>query len=406
MFKVSLHAHPFFQFNFRIVFFFRLYVTYIMLRRITCLKKPCLHQPTARFSSRASNWFTRFLTPKEEKQLYLGITSSFREKLIEQGNKSTQHYSNIIEHAIFARPTTTTTSLLEQFTKAIDAAGKDVTKLQQIEKEMYLEHIKTATLYNRLIRSYIASDALSLAESLVEKLDSRGIFATTRTFTYLIQAYLKQGDLDKAKVAVGQMKDLNLLRLRHGFDCSVMLKFYEACGDSHAIEFLWRDVMLHANTIRPGLGLYTQYLEHLLAHQHPLKALVKEYLGRQDKSSFNQHQYTIWMNAVKRLLSTDDLQEAEHLLLHLIKSAPSKLVVSDQNVKKCIQSILSHYLKHGQDLKSLALYYRARKMGAPDQMFEPHILQQIEGILEKVEQDTCNEDHRAMLEEFARPLKL
>lgn len=377
-----------------------------MLRQITCLKNPNFHKLTAHFSSRASNWFARFLTPKEEKQLYLGITSSFREKLIKQGNKSTQNYSDIIEHAIFARPTATTTPRLEQFTRAIDAAGKDIQQLQQIEKEMYLEHVKTTTLYNRLVRSYIASDALSLAENVVEKFDSRGILATTRTFIYLIQAHLKQEQLDKADDLVEQMKSLNLLKLRHAFDCSIMLKFYEASGNSRASEFLWRDIMLHVKTIRPGLGLYTQYLEHLLSHQQPLKSFVKDYLSRQDTTEFSHHQYTIWMSAAKQLLSTGDLQEAEHLLLHLIKNAQLKSYRWNQSAKDCMDGILTHYLKHGQDLKSLALYYRARKTGASDQLFKSRTLQQIESVLKRVEHDTCGQDQRVMLEEFARPLKL
>lgn len=375
-----------------------------LLRRATCFRSTCLRPTKACFSSRANSWFTRFLTPKEEKDLYLGITSSFREKLNEQGTKSTQTYSHIIEHAIFSRPATASPSRLEEFKQAIDSAGKNIERLQQIENEMYTEQVKTTSMYNRLIRAYIASDALPLAEKVIHKFDSRGIFATTRTFTYMIQAYMKQGNLDKAKDLVEQMKSLSLLKLRYGFDCSVLLNFYIASGDSHALEFLWRDIMLHADTIKPGVGLYTQYLEYLISdkcHHTSLQEFVKEYLSRNDQASLNAQQYTVWIEAVQKMLSSlRDLTVTEHLLLHLIKHAPAK--ANMDSTRDIMQKMLVHYIDGGQDLKALTLYYRAQKIGAPDEIFEPRTLQRIEQVLNKVEHNASHQDHHILLAELAQ----
>ncbi|KAI9264791.1 hypothetical protein BY458DRAFT_490891 [Sporodiniella umbellata] len=377
-----------------------------MLRQTSHLKNRILNRYSAQFSSKASSWFARFITPEEEKELYLGITSMFREKLIKQGDKSTQNYSTIIEHALFARPTPIAQSSMEKFVQDIDNADKDTLKLQQIEKEMFLQQVQIPTIYNRLVRSYLQSDALPLAEKLVDRFDSRGIFATTRTYTYLLQTYLKQNQLEKAAQTVETMKSLNLLKLRHAFDCSVVLEFYKTSGNTHACEFLWRDIMLHIDIIRPGLKLYTQYLEYLLDNQQPLKTFVNNYLGRNETATLTHSQYTLWITAAQRLLSSKDMTEAEHLLLYLIKSAHLGSNRWSQKAKKCMNNVLTSYIYHGQDLKLISFYYRARKAGAPDQLFEPDALKEIESAVEKLQSNPCNQDHQAILEEFARPLKL
>ncbi|OAC98282.1 hypothetical protein MUCCIDRAFT_157495, partial [Mucor lusitanicus CBS 277.49] len=208
------------------------------------------------FSSKpTSGWFRRFLSPAEEKKLYFGITSSFRQQLVDQSHKSAQTYSHIIEHAILsAKPasaaaaTTTRTGMLslarmEQLKLDLDAAGKqkDVHRLQQLQQEMDRADLKTVTMYNRLIRAYLWSDALPLAQQVLDSFEAAGMVPTTRTCTYLVQAYLKHNNVQAAKqLVVDQMQRLSLLRLRHGFDCSVMLKYYQAAGDAHAMEYVWR----------------------------------------------------------------------------------------------------------------------------------------------------------------------
>jgi pentatricopeptide repeat protein len=379
-----------------------------------CSKKTiCLFETrSAPFSSRATGWFRRFLSPSEEKKLYLGITSSFREKLVEQSNKSAQTYSNIIEHAILsAKPIpskTTKTGMLslarlEQLKIDLDTAGKakDLDKLQQLELEMDKADLMTVAMYNRLIRAYLWSNALELAEDVLNKFDQRGLVATTRSYTYLIQAHLKRDQIEEAKNLVEQMQHLSLLRLRNSFDCSVLLKFYQACGNSHAIEYLWRDMMVHVDIVKPGLGLFTQYLEYLLKEDHDIKTIsqtTREFLlHQQQQQQLNLHQYMTWIKAVKVLADSslkEDTQKAEHLLFYLIKKAPPK--TSWDKAKGSIQQIVSSYLREGQDLKALAFYYKLRKTGVPDQAFETELMQSIESVLKNLEQKNLDaHDHHA-----------
>jgi pentatricopeptide repeat protein len=367
-------------------------------KRATCL----FESRSAPFSSRATGWFRRFLSPSEEKELYLGITSSFREKLVEQSNKSAQTYSNIIEHAILsAKPIpskTTKTGMLslarlEQLKIDLDTAGKakDLDKLHQLELEMDKADLMTVTMYNRLIRAYLWSNSLELAEIVLNKFDERGLVATARSYTYLIQAHLKKDQIDEAKHLVDQMQHLSLLRLRNSFDCSVMLKFYQACGNAHAIEYLWRDMMVHVDIVKPGPGLFTQYLEYLLLLPKDSKSIsqtTQEFLlHQQQQQQLNLHQYITWIKAVKVLAASslkEDTQKAEHLLFYLIKRAPPK--TSWDKAKGSIQQIVSSYLSEGQDLKALAFYYMLRKKGVPDQAFGSELMESIESVLQNLEQ--------------------
>lgn len=361
----------------------------------------------APYSNRATSWFRRFLSPSEEKELYLGITSSFREKLVEQSNKSTQTYSHIIEHAFLGiKPTKITkTGMLsiariEQLKIDLDAAGKqkDIQKLQQLELEMDNADLKTVTVYNRLIRSYLWSNSLDLAHQVLIGFDQRGLVPTTRSFTYLIQAYLKNDQLNQAKALVEEMKQLSILRLRNDFDYSIILKYYKACGDTHAIDFLWRDVILHIDTIKPSNLLFISYLEHLLSKHEikPISQLAQEYLTHPPQAPLQIHQYITWMKAVTLLAKNkQDIYKAERLLLYLIKRAPPK--TSWDKAKGAIGTIVSSYLNEDQELKALAFYYRLGKMGVPEQAFGSQTMKSIEAVVKKVEQDG---DEKAIIAEL------
>lgn len=369
------------------------------------------------FSSKANGWFRRFLSPAEEKKLYFGITSSFREKLVEQSNKSAQTYSNIIEHAIIsAKPSpllpskTGMLSLarIEQLKLDLDLAGKqkDINRLHELELEMNRADLKTVTMYNRLIRAYIWSDSLDSAQHVLDAFEKQGgMVATTRTYTYLIQAYLKQNQLQQAKQLVEQMQQLSLLKLRNNFDCSIMLKYYQASGNTHAIEYLWRDMMLHADVIKPGPGLFTQYLEYLLARKDvdTISQTAQEFLiQQQTHQALNLHQYITWVKAVKLLATTNkkqDTQKAEHLLFYLIKRAPPK--ISWDKAKDSMQQIVTSYLAQEQELKALAFYYKLGKLGVPDGAFEPQMLKSIETVLQNIEEKkTTTEENKAVMAEL------
>ncbi|KAL0582108.1 hypothetical protein ABG067_008206, partial [Albugo candida] len=246
---------------------------------------------------------------------------------------------------------------MEQLKIDLDTAGKqkDIAKLQKLELEMDHANLKTVGMYNRLVRSYLWSDSIELAEQVLLGFEERELVPTTRTFTYLIQAYLKKNQLDKAKDLFLKMKDLSLHhRLRNEFDCSIMMKYYKECGDSYALDFLWRDMMNHVDIVKPGVNTFTQYLEHVLEEEDrklaDISQLSQEFIltTQQQQQDLNLHQYVTWMKVVKTL---DDTQKAESLLLLLIKKAPPK--ISWDIAKDAIKKILDSYLMKEQDLKTL-----------------------------------------------------
>ncbi|KAF1796137.1 hypothetical protein FB192DRAFT_1265254, partial [Mucor lusitanicus] len=130
--------------------------------------------------------FRRFLSPAEEKKLHFGITSSFRKKLVEQSHKSAKTYSHIIELAILsakpALPVKTTRTGMLSFAR-IGQRSRQTKRLQQLEQEMHRADLKTVTMYDRLIRAYLWSDSLTLAQQALDSFESAGM--TTRTCTYL-----------------------------------------------------------------------------------------------------------------------------------------------------------------------------------------------------------------------------
>ncbi|KAI8077381.1 uncharacterized protein B0P05DRAFT_511408 [Gilbertella persicaria] len=377
----------------------------------TCFRKsPTCLRSSRSLSSKATGWFQRFLSPAEEKKLYLGITSSFREKLVEQSNKSTQTYSRIIEHALFTQPSKTSktgmlsVARLEQLKTELDEAGKqkDVNALQQLQLEMDNADLTAIAIYNRLIRAYLWCDELTLAQDVLSKFEERGLVPTVRTFTYLIQAHLKKDQLEEAKRLVEEMHRLSLSRLRNNFDCSIMLKFYQACGDSHAIEYLWRDMMAHADAVKPGFGLFTQYVEYLISKKD-LRLIAKtsqEFLAHHHQPSEQQllpHQYMTWVKSINLLVNNKaNTQTADQLLFFLIKKAPPKMPWD--KVKDAIECIVKSYLNEEQELKALAFYYKLRKQKVPDQAFEQETLKSIEIVLQHVEKKSDQKQVMAELE--------
>ncbi|KAI7906190.1 uncharacterized protein BX663DRAFT_483815 [Cokeromyces recurvatus] len=367
----------------------------------------------AMFSSKTSgSWFNRFLTPAEEKKLYLGITSAFREKLIEQSNKSIQDYSHIIEHAISSTkpiilPKITKVSMItarmEQLKADLDSAGKqkDIERLQKLQLKMSKDGSIKVTIYNRLIRAYIWCDAVELAHGVLNQIKEHGLLPTTRTFIYLIQGYLKNDELNIAKELVKQMSQLSLLTLRTSFDCNVMMSYYQKCHDAPAIENLWHDIISNMDLIKPGPSLFIHYLSCLFSstsisdlQQNSVCQTIRHFLSHQQDIHLNLHQYMTCIKAIRVLTSTNDksdTQTAETLLFYLIKNMPTSKVVTWEKTGEAIQQIINSYLKEEQDLKIIAFYYKLRKSEhLPDKVFHPKTMQTINNILGRIEEDKAN----------------
>ncbi|KAI8097347.1 uncharacterized protein BX664DRAFT_326170 [Halteromyces radiatus] len=425
--------------------------TYIPLTSFSILSR---QQTIAHFGTSSTQWFRRFLSPKEENQLYLGITALFREKLKEKSDSSNQSYSNIIDQVILGTQTTTTTisnirpsqttlKELGRLKQDIDAAGKakDMEQLDFLWNELQQAGSQVpTTMYNRLIRSYLSCPSelgLEKAKQVVNMMETKQHrLPTTRTCTYLIQAHLKRKlPLEEVRPYVAMLQHYSLDKLKTPFDCSVMMRYYIECGNTHAIDFLWRYTMRHVDTIQPGPALYTQYVEWLLSSHAPhnviastAQSLIQRFGSSIPSPSTNnttstsgftwtQHQISTWLNVVRLLThstsSPSHCLDAEKLLLCLVNVSDTTAAIFDNTdnnnnsnhktttslesssttdlhrTKKqgiqAIQDIIRTYLEQAQDLKVLAFYYRLRESGVKEDVFGTDLTRAIGTVIGRVE---------------------
>ncbi|KAI9488919.1 hypothetical protein BDB00DRAFT_846261 [Zychaea mexicana] len=363
-----------------------------------------------RFGTTRRNWFFRkFLSPKEEEKLYLGITSAFRQKLGKQSDESAKSYSNIIEQVILTSSspsnqsskinsnkdniikTIPTLDQLQHLKQSLDNAT-DAATLNQLWNELDQYQFSSVALYNRLIRSYLRLGLLEKAEQVFTQLTT--LMPTTRTFTYLVQAYVKAGNIDKAKFYVEKMQYLDL-RLRTAFDCNVMLKYYVQADEAHAVDILWRHIVQHADTIKPGWGIYTLYMEWLLHPQNHHQSATSDVMAKvvQDALRLLEHKPTTqqaWIIAqAAETLHTTHPAVADRAMLLVARTAP-KLVH-----KEAVDPILHTYLANGQTLKAAALYYFLRKAHVPDASIAySETLSRLESVLRQQESYSSSEQER------------
>ncbi|KAI8384648.1 uncharacterized protein BYT42DRAFT_493202 [Radiomyces spectabilis] len=385
----------------------------------------------AAFSTSTSRWFRRFLSPSEEKELYLGITSAFREKLAEKTTKNETSYSSIIEQVIFSgdasnKHLATSLSLerIDQMKQELDAAAKlrDTHTLDHLWQEMDRNHLRLVTMYNRLIRSYIASDALPTAEKVLQGLEKRRLLPTTRTLTYLIQAHIKSNQLDRAGFYVEKMKHLSLLKLRTAFDASVILQYYMAAQEPHAIEILWRDILQHVDQVKPDLTLYMLHMNwllprlrdhsnaystsvniHLESITHTMTHFVA-YLRDHHPTLKSQHIQTLMETANVLATSANNPTMAEQLMLLLSQPSYVEQWQSLSLPRDIVSHIITQYVEKDQDLKALAFYYRLRKNNVSDDVFTAETTSTVKKVLDRVElrrELDEAEESKAILAEFS-----
>ncbi|KAI7887216.1 hypothetical protein K492DRAFT_202817 [Lichtheimia hyalospora FSU 10163] len=265
-------------------------------------------------TSRKRSWFDRFLTPKEEQELYFNITSTFRDYLQKQSTKSAKSYSNIIEQVILTGHTAPATTIplhrLDAIKQQLDDPSTPVSELEQLWREMNKGQVSSVTMYNRLIRAFLRRDALSTAEKVFQQLK---LMPTTRTFTYLIDAHVKAGNLDKAQVYVERMQFLDKVRPRHAFDYNVLLRYYIQSNEPHAVDLLWNDIQQHVDIIKPGWSLYAYYMDWLVTRGNfgALEHLISQLPSTPPPRSI--------LPVLDRIINTLSLSSSYDTLVHALR---------------------------------------------------------------------------------------
>lgn len=381
---------------------------------ISSRQQQCAHLRTS-----SKLWFfKKFLTPEQEHELFLGITSAFRKNL-GQDSPHNQSYAEIIEQAILATssfsPKHRSPMTLERFhelSNEIDQCGKakDVAKLQSLWAEMDVARITAVGLYNRLIRAYIAADATDDAERVLQGLKARkDIMPTARSFTYLIRAHIQAGERDKARQLVEQMQRLSLLRrLRTAFDCHVLMQYYIECNETHALDFLWKDLVQHADSIKPGFDIYTLYMKWLLSeqeHNQPekLNDVAQHMLHTIGGNNGKKQQRQIKeVQHIQVLLEAGDVLGRDHAyadtaegLMSLVVKSPN--FTSEMIPKGMIGRIVDTFLKRGQDLKAMMFYYRLGQAGVSETAIGRDVLISMSKLLDRLEQRTDLEEYKGII---------
>ncbi|KAF9387649.1 hypothetical protein CPC16_006923 [Podila verticillata] len=165
---------------------------------------------------------------KEEEDLYQALTVSFRTRIAEQVHKPEDGYKSVIEHWTAH---TQRDALTRQRTKARKerlagaAKHKDIVFIQREQEKLSLEASATADDYFYVIQAWIKCGELKRATLAFEKMESVGIPLTVRTLAAMTRAHSRSGNLAVAGTMVQKMKDMNL-HPSSIYDLSALLEYY------------------------------------------------------------------------------------------------------------------------------------------------------------------------------------
>lgn len=353
------------------------------------------------FSSSSRRLLPRFLTPKEEQELYQSITSSFRKQLATTSAKTQDFYSSIIEQSLFAVPKANpvSTSKLQDICGRIDAAVSS-NRLVDLKKAQNELDISNAPIkyYNHLIRAFLRLKDIKGAEMVLKNLPL-GVLPSARTFTLLIQEYLST-DLDRAYEYMTQMQDMSC-KLHRSFDYIVILRLHIKRDDPLAADFAWKDMLQHKDTVKPTMQLYTTYLGYLTSKKNFEKAsqVVQSLIA--SRRTNDSAQKTLTAIQYKTLLSlTNQLALNEHphtarkladlLLSSTLASAPSAAgglpegllltMVSTVLPSNIYTNIVTGFMDVGKYVQAIEFYKELKARN--DVQLEP----QLDDIIERARQ--------------------
>ncbi|KAF9199102.1 hypothetical protein BGZ49_010824 [Haplosporangium sp. Z 27] len=184
---------------------------------------------------------------KEEEDLYQALTVSFRTRLAEQVHRPEDEYKAVIEHwtahtqkdALTRQRTRARKERLASATK-----HKDIAWIQKEQDRLELEANGTADDHFYIIQAWIKCGELKRATMAFEKMESTGIPLTVRTLAALTRAHSRSGNLAIAGAMVQRIRDRNL-RPTSIYDLSALMEYYIKMtppssslvpSDSHTVE--------------------------------------------------------------------------------------------------------------------------------------------------------------------------
>ncbi|KAF9953608.1 hypothetical protein BGZ65_004557 [Modicella reniformis] len=180
--------------------------------------------PAALFSTSSS----QASSSKEEEDLYQALTASFRTRLAEQIHRPEDGYKAVIEHwTAHAQKD----NLGRQRTKvrkgrlAAAIEHKDIARIQREHERLEFEANGTSDDHFYIIQAWIKCGELKRATMAFEKMESLGVPLTARTLAAMTRAHSRAGNIAIAGGMVQKMRDLNL-QPSSIYDLSALLEYY------------------------------------------------------------------------------------------------------------------------------------------------------------------------------------
>ncbi|KAF9906144.1 hypothetical protein EC991_000940 [Linnemannia zychae] len=189
---------------------------------------PAISSPlsTALFSTSGTSQRS---SSKEEDDLYQALTASFRTRLAEQIHKPEDGYKAVIEHwtAHTQKDALTrhrTRARKERITAAVQ--HKDIVWIQKEQERLELEANGTSDDHFYIIQAWIKCGELKRATLAFEHMESLRVPLTVRTLAAMTRAHSRAGgNLAIAGAMVQKMTDLNL-HPKSIYDLSALLEYY------------------------------------------------------------------------------------------------------------------------------------------------------------------------------------
>ncbi|KAG0058714.1 hypothetical protein BGZ90_004806 [Linnemannia elongata] len=246
---------------------------------------------------------------KEEDDLYQALTVSFRTRLAEQIHKPEDGYKAVIEHWTTH---TQKDALARQRTRArkerLAAAvqHKDIVWIQKEQERLELEANGSSDDHFYIIQAWIKCGELKRATLAFEHMESLRVPLTVRTLAAMTRAHSRPGgNLAIAGAMVQKMSNLNL-HPKSIYDLSALLEYYiKTTPSTPAAE----------STVASGGGTTSKKLDHGNERVHDIWRSIEPQLQVSTSTAVNSNASFSYRTYLNFLVSrTHDLESAVELI--------------------------------------------------------------------------------------------
>ncbi|CAG8551826.1 13078_t:CDS:1 [Acaulospora morrowiae] len=211
---------------------------------------------------------------REEKELYLRLTKSFREKLVLKPQKPENLYGKVIETSILdtlkvlrgsnsgeseklmvdvnsSNHGRLTKSELVKLVNKIKASTilNDVQQLKNIHEDMKHLNITDINIYNRILQGFILCKDIEFASRVYEEIRNKDLLPNIRTLTTLLNATMGTPSAHEYFQEIQTLK----LKLSSIFDVNTILRYHITRNDNDSVQRLWQELVNQTPNIQATL---------------------------------------------------------------------------------------------------------------------------------------------------------